>query len=164
MERVGAGLHRSLHRVRAIRRALSRPLSLSLSSRDASRSRRYAFDPYSRPTIPVSMTGTFYQSPTLLNNINTDSWKGEMTCGGLPCTSGGFKMRFGDADGADRCVSSRTSEDDVYYASPSWSTDSYTYTSNSASTCKGACFIPDMPYDVEDDVCQVWVYITSCGD
>ena len=144
--------------------ARSRVLSLSLSSRDASRSRRYAFDPYSRPTIPVSMTGTFYQSPTLLNNINTDSWKGEMTCGGLPCTSGGFKMRFGDADGADRCVSSRTSEDDVYYASPSWSTDSYTYTSNSASTCKGACFIPDMPYDLEDDVCQVWVYITSCGD
>ena len=41
------------------------------------------------------------------------------------CTSGGFKMRFGDNDGADRCVSSRTSEDDVYYASPSWSTDSY---------------------------------------
>ena len=56
-------------------------------------------------------------------------------------------MRFGDNDGADRCVSSRTSEDDVYYACGD-----------------GACFIPDMPYDLEDDVCQVWVYITSCGD
>ena len=84
-------------------------------------------------------------------------------------------MTRDDNDGADRCVSSRTSEDDVYYASPSWSTDSYTYVCttsnlgirtcrNSASTCKGACFIPDMPYDLEDDVCQVWVYITSCGD
>ena len=70
-------------------------------------------------------------------------------------------MRFGDDDGADQCVSSRTSEDDVYAAH---NYDYYTYTSSSAGTCKGACSIPDMPYDLEDDVCQVWVYITSCGD
>ena len=101
---------------------------------------------------------------TPLHDLDIDSWRFEMDCGG--CTGGRFKVRIGDDDGSGQCTSSRTSEDDVWWTTSNIDSDYYTYSESSAAYCDApnVCGIPNIAYDLEDDVCQVWVYIDSCGD